>query len=321
MHLTNFPRFVPISSYDCVIQRMVEILSQQEGVITIYRIGSISSPGISDIDILVVFEDGIKYNLNPLKCLSRTDRYLFVHGLYGISRKLLNKAHQYSLEYKYNLLWGEKLPVEKCDLSKEEIETLKTQIALEYLIKMFVNLTVEFTYGIVRVRGLLLHTKALLLDLEFLNISDGKLFDLLNKILLWRNHWFDERPDKLMLSTWIQEFYKELSEFLSEILRTKSLYLPERATLSLAKNMNLVPARNFGYINKGITLPAILGDLGKKYFNVQHRLNHFTFEVPISSSPIYSAIKDRFRLLREMKRYRDRYILHFSPLASSLNVF
>jgi len=321
MYLTDFPRFVPVSAYDLAIERMVGKLRQQDGVVSIFRLGSINSPGISDIDILVVFEDGVKCSLNPLKDLSKIECYLFSHNLYGISKTNFFDAQRYTFFHDYNLLWGDQLPFGQSDLSCEEMQALKTQTALEYLIKMYINCTIEYTYGIVRMRGLLVLTKALLYDLEFLNVSSGRLFDLIQILILWRNQWFKEKPDKQDLKIWIREFYEELTAFLKTMLHTKTFYLPEWANLCVARNMTLVPSKKFGYTHKGITLPAILGGLGRKYFNVQHRFNTFRFRIPITISNVPDILLKRFEFAMKMKRANGEHLANFMPLTSSLNIF
>jgi len=320
MYLTAYPRFASVSSYDLAIERMVEKLKQQDGVLSLFQIGNTNNPGISDIDMLVVFEDGAKCNLNPLEDISKTDRYLFSHGLYGISKTSFSQAHHYTFFHNYKLLWGEELPLGECDLSGEEIQVLKTQIALEYLIKMFVNSTIELTYGIMKVRGLLMHVKALLYDLEFLNVSSGRLFDLVQTIILWRDQWFEKMPDKQMLRQWFDEFYAELTVLLKVTLQKTRFYLPDWANFCIARNVTLVLSKKFDYSHKGITLPAILGGLGRKYFNVQHRFNTFEFQIPITTSEIPDRLFEQFSFIKNIRLERNRNLPYFMPFTSSLNM-
>lgn len=320
MYLTNFPRFVPISSYDFAIQRMVQKLKRQDGVVCIFQIGSINSPGISDIDMLVVFEDGVECSLNPLEDLSKRERYVFSHGLYGVSKIHFREAQRYTFFHNYNLLWGDQLPVRESDSSCEEIQTLKTQTALEYLLQMYISLTVKLTYGIFSIVGLLRQVKALRYDLQFLNISSGKLFDLIETLVSWRDNWFKNKPTTQMLKIWIDGFYKELAEFLREILHTTKFYLPRWANFRIARNIMLVPSEYFGYVHKGITLPCILGGLGQKYFNLQHRFNTFKFQLPITLQKIPDILEKRFEFIKEMKSQNSIKFPHFIPMTSDLNI-
>jgi len=321
MYPTDFPRFFPLSMYDLSIQRMVKKLKQQDSVASIFRIGNINSPGISDIDMLVVFEDGVECSLNPLEDLSKTERYLFSHSLYGVSRRQFCDAQKYALFHNYNLLWGDELPIQRNDLSQEQTRKLKTQIALEYLIKMFINSTIERTYGIVRVRGLLVLVKALSYDLEFLNVSSGRLFDSVQTIINWRNNWFEGGPDKQTFRKWFLEFCVVLTAFLEIKLRKQAFHLPERANVRIARNMVLEASKTFGYTHVGTRLPAIFGGLGRKYFNVQHRLNTFQFRIPVATSDVPAVLHSRFMFVREMKCTNRETLPYFMPLTSSLNIF
>lgn len=320
MYLTDFPHFFPASSYEFAIERMVRKLRQLDGVISIFQIGSINSPGISDIDMLVVFEDGTECNLNPLEDLSKSEHYLFSHGLYGVSKTHFREAQRYTFFHNYNLLWGEQLPFGQSDSSGEEMQALKTQTALEYLIKMFINTTVERTYGIVRVRGLLVLVKALSYDLEFLNVSSGRLFDLVQTIINWRNNWFESRPDKQTFKKWFQEFCVTLTTFLEIEFTKQAFYLPECANVYVARNMMIEPSKCFDYVHKGTRLAPTLGVLGKKYFNVQHRFNTFRFRIPVATCGIPNIIRDYFTFARQTKQTNNESLPYFMPLTSSLNI-
>lgn len=320
MYLTTYPRFVPVFKYDLAIQRMVIKLRQQDGVLSIFQIGNINCPGISDIDMLVVFENDADCHFNPLQDLSKRERYLFSHNLYGVSKTHFREAQRYTFFHNYNLLWGDQLPVRESDLSCEEIQNLKTQTALEYLLQMYISLTVKLTYGIFSIVGLLRQVKALRYDLEFLNISSGKLFDLIETLVSWRDNWFKNKPTTQMLKIWIDDFYEELSEFLREILNATKFYLPRWANLRIARNIMLVPSEHFGYVHKGITLPSFLGGLGRKFFNLQHRFNTFKFQMPITLTKKSELIEKRFIFIRNMKTQNKDKLPFFMPLASNLNI-
>ena len=57
MHFIRKPRYFPLIAYEKALLKMTERLKQVDGLIAIYQIGGLSTPGVSDIDILVVFEE------------------------------------------------------------------------------------------------------------------------------------------------------------------------------------------------------------------------------------------------------------------------
>ena len=315
----DYPYHVPLRVYENAIQGMVEKLRRQEGIISIFQIGSISHPGISDIDLVLVFKENGTFHLNPLEGLSKTERYLFIHPPLGVSKADFTEAQTYTFYHNWSLLWGEKLTGEGNYLSEEETKRLKIQTALEYLIQNYINLAILRAYGIFSVRTLLLNMKAMFFDLELLNVLSGRLYELLETLVKWRNNWFEIKPNTTQLAGWIHDCYQELHSFLKTLLRTEKFYLPEWGTLRVSKNVTLVPSEEFYYNHQGIILPALLRFLGRKYFKIQRRSNHFFFHLPIQKEEISPVLANRFELEYRMVRFsRDK---EFMPLRSSLNVF
>ncbi len=315
---SDYTHHVPLRIYENAIQDMVEKLRRQEEGISIFQIGSISNPGISDIDLVVVFKENGAFHLNPLEGLPKTERYLFIHPPFGVSKPDFIEAQQYTFYHSWSLLWGEKLIEEGNNLSEEEVKRLKIQTALEYLIQNYINLTILRIYGIFSVRTLLLNMRAMLFDLQLLNVFSGRLYKLLEVVVKWRNNWFEITPNTTDLSRWIQDCYQELHAFLKTFLQTETFYLPEWGTFRISKNVTLVPSEQFFFNQQGIILPTLLRCLGKKYFKIQRRSNQFFFHLPIQKRQVPSVLAKRFELEHRMVRFTlDKY---FMPLRSSLNV-
>jgi hypothetical protein len=315
----DYPYHVPLRAYENAIQSMVEKLRRQEEVISIFQIGSINHPGISDIDMVVVFKESGAFQLNSLKGLSETERYLFIHPPFGVSKPDLIEAKRYIFFKNWRLLWGETFTIEERNLSEEEIMCLKIQTALEYLIQNYINMTILRAYRIFSVRALLLNMKAMLFDLELLNGLSGRLYELLETLVQWRNNWFEIKPNTMDLSGWIHDCYRELHSFLKTLLQTEKIYFPEWSTFHISKNVTLVPSDDFFCNHQGIILPALLRFLGRKYFKIQRRSNHFYFHLPIQKGEIPPVLVNRFEL--EYRMVRFCYEKEFMPLRSSLNVF
>jgi hypothetical protein len=315
----DYPYHVPLRIYENAIHGMVEKLRRREGIISIFQIGSTLHPGISDIDMVVVFKDNGAFHLNPLEGLSKTERYLFIHPPFGVSKSDFIEAQRYTFSKNWRHLWGEKFTIGQYDLSEEEIKCLKTQTALEYLIQNYINLTILRAYRIFSVRALLLNMKAMLYDLQLLSVLSGRLYELLETLVEWRNNWFEIKPNTKHLSGWIHGCYQELHAFLKIFLRTEKFYLPECGSFHITKNVTLMPSEEFFCIHKGIILPALFSCLGKKYFKIQRRLNQFFFHLPIQKGKVPPVLAKRFELEYRMVRFnRDK---DFMPLRSSLNFF
>lgn len=316
-HFKNYPHYVPPSKYKDVIASMVDRLKQKEGIISIFQMGSVLHPGISDIDMLVVLKENVAFRLNPLEGLTKTERYLFVHPLLCATKTDFFEAQQFTFYRNWRLLWGEQLPAREDELSEEEIKCVQTQTALEYLISNYINLTILRIHRIINVRGLLLNMKAILYDLKLLGVSSGALYELLEKLTEWRDQWFEIQPHTKVLGEWIDECYQELGAFLKTVLDTQPFYLPEWGTLHITKNVTLVPAEQFFCNHQGVVLPAFLGSLGKKYFKIQRRLNKVLLHLPIQKGEVPPILSRRFDLEYRMVLFNlDK---PFLTLRSTLN--
>jgi hypothetical protein len=309
--------------YENAIARMVEKLSAYTGVVSIYQVGGAGTPGISDIDLLVIFQDNARCIHNPVAGLSKTDRYLFTHNLFGTSRSRLVEVLRYQPFESYRFLRGERAPDPdiEASLPEEEKTALSTQIALEYLIKMYINMSVETAYRIVKVRSFLLLSNALLKDLSLLEVGSGRLYELLQDIVTLRMTWFDRKPDMEKFARLYREFHVELTGFLNSSLQRRKLYLPPQAKLKVARNLVIVPSAEFVCGHKGITLPPVFAGLGRKYFNVQHRFNFFTFRVQATSDDMPETLLRRFNALSSAVEYNGANLPRFMPASHGLPIF
>jgi len=318
MNFIDYPRFVPYRCYEAARAEMTEKLRRQPGVKAIFQIGSIRHPGISDLDLEVVFEDTAECRMNPLAHLSKSERYIFSHGLYGTKISHFLKARRLSFFHNYVPLWGEKYPAGEPALTDEETKILKTQIALEYLLKMYVNTVVDSAYRLIKVRALLLQTKALLYDLEFLDVTSGRLMDLIKTVVSWRDQWFEKTPNPGTLRSWHDRFFEELTVFLRDIFRSRTLFFSPKKEYRMTKNVVLFRAQELKYFRRGPTFPPQLSRLGKKYFNLQHRFNTFRIGVPAEEHPIPSIVEQMLLLNKSMREHHRDRLPFFQPLTSSL---
>jgi hypothetical protein len=318
MKIIDEPRYVAETCYEEAIGRMVDRLSSIPGVISVYQIGGVSVPGVSDVDMVVVFEDGALCTTDPKSGLSREERYLFVHDLFGASRKHFQRGQQYSLFHNYRLLFGEQLPTSGTSLGPQEEQLLKTQVALEYIVRMLVNMTVERAYGVLKLRSLLLQGNGLGYDLDFLNVTEGPLHQCVQRLGEWRAEWFRRRPDNGEVVEWVERCSRELVAFMRQYLRRCSFFLPPASDYRLGRNIRIRPADDVGISHCGFVFPKVLGGLGRRYVNLQHRVNQFSFGLPISTEGIPDVLERMFHFSQESRAYNERHLPAFMALTSSL---
>ena len=318
MKIVDIPRKCSEDDYYKIMDEQVAVLSKVEGVKSIYQIGGLSTPGISDIDLVVVFKDDYSYNLNPRSNISATGNYLFTHGLYGSSESHFKNCLKFTFFHNFRLLYGEDFNLKNTTTDGNQL-VLKEQIALEFLFKMYVNIVVQKSYNVIKLRALFLHIKALPYDFEFLNIRPKKLIELVEKGVSLRNNWLDGNVTKSEVKTWFKQFFKSYQEFLVPLFNDYALYA-SYLNFKIAPNIEISNSKSLGFTKKGLVLPDPFNFLDKKYFNVLNRFNDFKIEVPLKTDAP-KIVSEYFSYADEVADFNKKHLPYFMTLTSSLKVY
>ena len=317
-NLIDLPHIVPIRDYNDELSHMTEWLLQFPQVAAICQVGSIGAPGISDIDLVVVANDQQKLDIQPLASLTNSGRYLFIHNLYGCSKEQFKEAGKFSFFGAYKQLSGEKLT--GSDSILEISSTLKQQVALEFLLKMYINLVLQKEYKTLKVRSLLLHVKGLLFDLEFLGIQSGSVFDLIHECMNIRTTWFDQDHPEHELISWFDDFFSALSRFLEQELKHRAFFVSPESSLRLAKNIRLKKSTHLAYRKFGIPVPFGSLLFGNKIHKALNKINTFKIESPFLQVNIPTEVGEYFNFIETCKKYNRTFLPHFYTLSSSLHL-
>jgi len=317
--LVDHPRFVSLAAYEAEIAAMTERLVKLPGVVAVYRIGGLRAPGISDIDMVAVFADEAACYSDPCAGLSAKGRYLFVHQLFGAPLSLFRESFRYTFFHDFRLLAGEDVrpPV---PMEDEARKTMLRQWALEFLARMLGSIAVEDLYGVTKLRGLLLHGKALLYDLDFLGTEAPVLRGHLERILHWRKTWFGDPPSVEEVRAFLPDFRRDFVTFLDRVLAEHPLFLPRGR--KLGRNILVVNGQPAGYACRGLRLPAFpLPDRWvRQFFSLQHRLNTIELHLPFAEGPAPAVIAASFDYRERAQAFNRERLPHFMPLTSSLNL-
>ncbi len=315
---TDIPKFTDESAYHRILRKVANRISALDGVEAIYQIGGISSPGISDLDMVVVFQNDFKCSYNIHDSLSEEEKYLFIHKLYGTSLDHFHESSRFSFFQNYSLIGGKEIIQNKIE-DHGSADKVKTQIALEYMLKMYVNLTLQDTYKIIQARSLLLHGKALSYDVSYLGSSAARLSALVSDLLDIRKNWFESNSNTRRLSEWFRAIYMIYPEVLESVIREKGFYLDGNFSKKIARNISLIQSEKLQSSHKGFRFPAFpVNFLGKKYFRLMNRFNTFEFKVPYQAVEVPSELRDYFDFQSGQRNYNRNFLPHFYPLSSSL---
>lgn len=314
------PHYVSPERYDEALHAMTDRLRVQPGVRAVYQIGGVSTPGISDLDMVVVFDDGARGPHDFTRDLSADENYLFIHQLYGSSVSLFRRAQRSSFFHNYRLLHGEDLLDGALRPSPQAEQQLKQQIALEYLIKMYINVVLQREYRTLKLRSFLLHAKAIAYDLNFLSITSGTLYDMTHRIIEWRARWFEAPPSRAELLESFQDYSDQIEQSLCALLRTHAFAWGRGGSHRVARSITLMPGPHLRSHRRGFRLPAGLGVLGSRFVKLQNRLNRFVFEVPVEQGKPPAALAERYALVRDMQAHKAEALPGFAVLTSSLGI-
>ena len=116
-------------------------------------------------------------------------------------------------------------------LGVSQLEELQVQLALEYMVSNYISRTIEAAYKRVSLRKLMLSVHAIRYDLEFLGVSEGRFSELVEKMIDWRQGWFDTRIGEDEVAAWLIQFNRELAVCLETQLEAKLLFIVRRLSL------------------------------------------------------------------------------------------
>lgn len=317
----NAPVPAKREDYDSAIDSVIQQLQNAEGLLAIYRFGNISSPGISDIDLLAVFENDVHCSMSGFEQMPPHLQKLFTHGVMALSKKHFQGRRQFTLWSDDHLVWGNEIETDaNLFPTPEEIIILKRQIAIEYLLINYIDLMIQSHYKILNLRSSLQHFKGVVYDLDFLSVGEHPLRNHLAIIKTWYAEWFTNPPSKKEIEDWINTYTSLFIPFLAEVLKTEQLYIPEKSIYQLAKNITLSNNTNLSFTHNGYALPSIFASLlGKKYVKIQNRINSFHFEAPVTHSTMHPIISNRIAFLKEMTNYNSNYFPQFMPISTMIS--
>lgn len=315
------PKYVEPKMYERTIAKIVKILKNEPSVVSIYRLGNVNHPGISDIDLVVIFRDEQECMLNIHLLLEKQEHYLLTHEIGGIQESKFKEVYNYTFWDNLTCIWG-KNHIEEWSTSvqnKIHKEDYKEQIALEFLVKNFLEITVQRKYGVIKKRTLLQEVKGVRYDIAFLKLQGGVLEKKVNELLDKMDGWFKVEWQEEEISLWLDEYYEALKNTINELsAANKKLWIPQKDNYKYGRNVHLRTGNQFLAQYKGIFLPSWLIAQHKKLYNAHLRLNSFEIEVDFTSEDLTNMNKQRFKLIQDCKKYNQEHLPYFGTLLSSL---
>jgi hypothetical protein len=314
------PRYVCIDKYDACIEKIVDYYKTFDEIVSIYQIGSITTPGISDIDILFVFKNGVIFDIEPRKILSVEEKYLAVHNFFGIYEQDFSQNSKYQIVQISKLLYGKDIKRKQL-LKRDQLIDLEKQLGLEYLIQFYISLTIQLSYNIIKVRPCLLHIKGIKLDYSLLKIIDHDSIEYVKKINYIRENWFNDE-DENMLQYHLEIYYGHLENLLNELLMNKTFYLPSSSSeINLSRNIIIKQSKKLHFKRKRMFPLDLFFINSAKYYNLLDRFNKFHICLPFKQTKEQHFLLKCYQVHKRLKEINSKKFPYFYPLVgSSLNI-
>jgi len=319
MKFIDHPVVIQKSEYTQLSKKIVRKLSRHPSIDSIYQMGSVKHPGISDLDIICIFKDNSFCDLDIRNKLSNHEKKILTHDVFGVQQSDFERCVDYNYISNLRLLSGDALS-DSFIFDKQTSTSIQQQIAFEYLLKMYFVLDMQITYGVIKLRSFLLEAKAIVFDLQLLEIEKGELYDLVEEVVNMREFWFKSTPSLNKVECLVVSFHKALFEFLEVELSRRDFYLPS-SRIKISKNINIIYSKNFQAKHFGFALPEYFYFFGRKYINLQNRTNRFTYSIPFKIPGSSTWQLERFNYLLGVYRINKNQFPNFIPMTTSLSLY
>ncbi len=233
--------YYPIEEYKNTINRYVNKLKNNEQIKALYQFGSISAPGLSDIDLLIVSTNRYypeKFEYNNL-LTNNTDNYLFIHAPLVINSELFNKLLYWYPISNLNKIYG--IELENDIIPDNELEIINV---IKILHIFYYKIPISF-YGIFKKRSIssrvlialiksISHTYNLYKNIGGKNIEQIEKY--LNDFLSFRKEWFTlEKSQRILI---LESFKSQLPSIISEFIYYINKLLLIKIRLNNSQNIS-----------------------------------------------------------------------------------
>lgn len=301
MKLIDLPKFCPNEEYIKLIEKVISFYSNKEYVHSIKQIGSVSNPGISDLDFLIIIRDNYFVNDNFMSTLTRDEKYLMIHPPFCVPEKYMENIKKFTLFF-----------VKESKINDD----VSMHIALEYLLKLYITITIQLNIGIVKLRSLLLEIKAAHSDVIMFNNHYEILQDIIFFVEL-RNSYFEKPRNEIEIINRLKQLYNNLELFLKYNL-PKYFYTNEGYFEN--KNISVIKNNSFNVrISKRLNPFAMVKWNNKLYFKLLNKFYSYKFYIPCKNAVHNSIIKEKFIYDNNVVNYCNKYSANMLPLKSPIN--
>lgn len=194
--LIQKPRLCPREAYERAAQAIAAHAGTFPAVRSVYRMGGVSAPGISDLDVVIVLHGGAA--VPPFDFAAHLDadaRYTLMHSAFVVPEVFWQNRNLFFTFNNLELLSGD--TVEAAALPPAWLAARDRRLAYSHLTRIYLGLFAQLTAHLLKVRSLLCELHALRFDLDALRpglpgASVAAFEGLTGDIDRTRRSWFND---------------------------------------------------------------------------------------------------------------------------------
>ncbi len=240
LEFVDFPRQVFRQEYNRNEREFVNYFQRHPVVAAIYKIGSVSNPGISDLDLILVLRENRVLERRDYEFLTGIDEYIFAHRPFVISETLF--PYIYYLFYPSNLcnLAGDSYTFHR-PASSTERSQLAWLICAEAALSRLCDIVYQATWkSSISIRRMLLKLNSIKHNINLLQNVDETIVitepdGFISQIFELRKSWFSFHKEEQIKET-LRTLYKGIT-ILLEIIDELALLSRDVFNLSLENQM------------------------------------------------------------------------------------
>ncbi len=206
----NYPKQYTLQDYQDAIKKIVELHKYTEEITSLYRFGSISALGISDIDFFVVTKNNLnnfKYRF-PVEKLNSKENYILMHSAGAVlSEDILPKIQHITPLFELECLYSkdgsnnEKQKIRR--ITQEEASMFLSDVLFMLYPHVFIKILTESKINVRNALNSLFSLRYSIDLFGILNIKKQKWSKYIEQITILRKDWFNieakEREKTLLL--------------------------------------------------------------------------------------------------------------------------
>ncbi len=244
-----------IDDYQCLVRQYIDYVKEKPFVKSIYQIGSVNDPGISDVDLVVVVDNCCNpHAINQLSINQSQGnnalKYIIFHDIYLYDRESFKNFH-YSLYCdNLELLYGEPQPVNKIEAS--QIDIISLQIIFDFISSRLVQFQQFLASGQLSLRGILVRVSSIKHSYMLLNnlgIEDEEIRKFVERAMDIRKKYTSVN-EQTIIKLFLESFY-----YFSRIVSLAANYFSEKflnfhSVLEASNSLKINPQFILRFVNQ-----------------------------------------------------------------------